>query len=158
MLSFAHRNDIEKFNTTLTKFLHAVLILYFREIIIMEKKLEQFAEKQFLNLETFRKSGVGVPTPVWFAERNGNLYVRTIDNSGKVKRIRNNGRVRVAPCDARGMLEGEWVEAQARLVEGEIASIANALLDKKYGFQKKMFDLIASLRKNKHAIIEIQFD
>jgi PPOX class probable F420-dependent enzyme len=124
----------------------------------MEKKLEQFAEKQFLNLETFRKSGVGVPTPVWFAERNGNLYVRTIDNSGKVKRIRNNGRVRVAPCDARGMLEGEWVEAQARLVEGEIASIANALLDKKYGFQKKMFDLIASLRKNKHAIIEIQFD
>ena len=124
----------------------------------MENKLTQFTGGQFLNLETFRKSGVGVPTPVWFAEQDGILYVRTIDNSGKVKRIRNNGRVRVAPCDARGSLKGEWVEAQAKMVEGETATKANALLDKKYGFQKKMFDSMAKLRKNKHAMIQIQLE
>jgi hypothetical protein len=124
----------------------------------MENKLAQFTGHQFLNLETFRKSGVGVPTPVWFAEQDGVLYVSTIDNSGKVKRLRNNGRVRIAPCDARGGLKGEWVEAQAKIVEGETATKANSLLDKKYGFQKKMFDSMAKLRKNKHAMIQIQLD
>jgi uncharacterized protein len=124
----------------------------------MENKLAQFAGQQFLNLETFRKSGVGVPTPVWFTEQDGVLYVSTIDNSGKVKRIRNNGRVRIAPCDARGGLKGEWVEAQAKMVEGQTATMANALLDKKYGFQKKMFDSMAKLRKNKHAMIQINLE
>ena len=123
----------------------------------MENKLAQFTG-QFLNLETFRKSGVGVPTPVWFVEQDGILYVRTIDNSGKVKRIRNNGQVRVAPCDSRGSLKGEWVEAQAKMVEGETAAKANALLDKKYGFQKKMFDSMAKLRKNEHAMIQINLE
>jgi hypothetical protein len=124
----------------------------------MENKLAQFAGEQFINLETFRKSGVGVPTPVWFVEQDGILYVRTIDNSGKVKRIRNNGRVRIAPCDARGGLKGEWVEAQAKIVEGETAAMANALLDKKYGFQKKMFDSMAKLRKNVHAMIQVNLE
>jgi hypothetical protein len=124
----------------------------------MENKLAQFTGQQFLNLETFRKSGVGVPTPVWFVEKDGFLYIRTIDDSGKVKRIRNNGHVRIAPCDARGGLKGEWAEAQAKMVEGETAAMANALLDKKYGFQKKMFDSMAKLRKNKHAMIQINLE
>jgi hypothetical protein len=63
-----------------------------------------FNGQQFLNLETRRKSGVKVQSPVWFVEDDGVLYIRTQSNSGKVKRIRNNARVRVAACDARGGL------------------------------------------------------
>src|SRR5260370_23304631 len=76
-----------------------------------------FAGHKYLNLETFKKSGQGVKTPVWFAaepsveldSNDAKLYVYTIGVSGKVKRIRNNPRVNVAPCDMRGELKGGWV-------------------------------------------------
>ena len=55
-----------------------------------------------INLTTFRKSGNEVPTPVWFVVLEGKLYVRTEASSGKVKRIRNNGRVEPAPSTVRG--------------------------------------------------------
>lgn len=110
--------------------------------------LKPFAKQQYLNLETFRKNGLGVPTPVWFAEEAGVIYIRTLDGSGKVKRIRNNDRVRIAPCDARGRRKGEWVEGEARLVtDGASADKANRLLDRKYGLVKKMFELANRLQK-----------
>ena len=55
-----------------------------------------------MNLTTFRKSGNEVPTPVWFVILEGKLYVRTEASSGKVKRIRNNGRVEPTPSTVRG--------------------------------------------------------
>jgi len=84
------------------------------------------AGHKYLNLETFKKSGDGVKTPVWFAadpardlsSDAAQLYAYTTRNSGKVKRIRNNGRVRIAPCDMRGNLLGEWVDARAEIVTG----------------------------------------
>jgi len=120
-------------------------------------KLGAFEKQAYLNLKTFRKTGAGVPTPVWFAEQNGVLYVRTIDDSGKVKRIRNNGGVQVAPCDARGGLLGEWLEGQARLVTdpSTIAQV-DRLLDKKYGFQRTMFNLLGHFQKHKDATIAIE--
>lgn len=39
--------------------------------------LQQFENQQFLNLETFRKNGIGVKTPVWFVQDGETLYVRT---------------------------------------------------------------------------------
>ena len=52
---------------------------------------------QYMSLRTFRKSGVAVTTPVWFAETGGKLYFLTANDAGKVKRIRNNQQVTVAP-------------------------------------------------------------
>ena len=122
-----------------------------------DPKLRPFERQNYLNLQTFRKSGVGVPTPVWFAERQDILYVRTIDGSGKVKRIRNNSRVQVAPCDARGSLLDEWTEAQACLVtDRETIAEVDRLLDKKYGLQRKLFNLLGRLRKDKGATIAIE--
>ena len=85
-------------------------------------KLSQFAGEKYLNLETYRKNGKAVATPVWFAQDGGVLYIYSLADAGKVKRIRNNPRVRVAPCDMRGKLEGEWVEARARIVQGDEAA------------------------------------
>jgi uncharacterized protein len=110
-------------------------------------KLAQFDKQSFLNLETYRRNGTGVPTPVWFAEQDGVLYVRTFDGSGKVKRIRNNGRVRLAPCDASGGLKGLWVEGQAWIVQDpDEIEAANRLLNSKYGLQKHFFDWVNDRR------------
>ncbi len=91
---------------------------------------ETFAGHKYLNLETFKKSGEGVKTPVWFAadpsvrldSSDAKLFVYTIGVSGKVKRIRNNPRVRIAPCTASGKLLGDWVQARAEIVTGAEAS------------------------------------
>src|SRR5271154_669987 len=87
----------------------------------------QLAGHKYISLETFRKNGEGVKTPVWFAGAGLDtpaplLCVYTIGNSGKAKRIRNNSRVMVAPCDMRGNVLGEWVPARAEILQGEAAA------------------------------------
>ncbi len=121
-------------------------------------QLKDIGNPTYIVLETFRKSGEGVKTPVWVAAEGDKLYVWTIDNSGKVKRIRNNGRVRLAVSDSRGNPKGEWVEAQARvLAEPGEAAKQEARIRAKYGFQFQMFNLMAKLRRDKtpHVAIEI---
>ena len=119
--------------------------------------LEPFTRQQYLNLETFRKNGASMPTPVWFVQDGETLYVRTVANSGKVKRIRNNGQVNIAPCKVDGALLGDWIPATAREVQDEqIDQKVNRLLDKKYGLMKKMFALSAALQGRKYTILEIK--
>ena len=77
------------------------------------------AREQYINLATFKKNGQQVLTPVWFAADAKSpklLWVWTNVSSGKVKRVRNNGRARVAPCNAVGKLKGELQDAKARMV------------------------------------------
>jgi len=98
-----------------------------------------FRDHKYISLETFKKSGEGVKTPVWFAADpsrdlggdGARLYIYTIGNAGKVKRIRNNGRVKIAPCTIKGEPLGEPVDAEAEIVTGEVASQAMRLLNKK---------------------------
>ncbi|HMD30674.1 MAG TPA: PPOX class F420-dependent oxidoreductase [Candidatus Acidoferrales bacterium] len=105
----------------------------------------RFAGQKYISLESFRKNGQGVATPVWFAEEGAILYAYTEAASGKIKRIRNNPRVRVAVCDMRGRVQGDWVEATARILEGEEARHADALLNAKYGFQKRLLNFLKKL-------------
>ncbi len=116
------------------------------DTLTMNDEFGQFAEHDFLNLETYKRSGSSVRTPVWFAQDGERLFVRTYEDSGKVKRLRDNPLVRVAPCDSRGMLLGKWVAGTARFAGGEEAKLANALLGRKYGKLKSGFDAISSLR------------
>ena len=114
-------------------------------------------QQQYINLETFRKSGVGVKTPVWFVQDGDILYVRTVANSGKVKRIRNNGQVNIAPCKADGALLGDWFPATAREVKDADTDLkSDRLLDKKYGLMKKMFALASTLQGRKYTVLEIK--
>jgi PPOX class probable F420-dependent enzyme len=80
-------------------------------------KFADLADVEFIALETFRKNGEGVITPVWIVGEGDKLYVSTDGNSWKVKRIRNNKRVRICKSDARGKPESDWVEAQARILD-----------------------------------------
>jgi PPOX class probable F420-dependent enzyme len=124
----------------------------------MSGKVSQFAGQNYLNLESYRKNGNAVATPVWFAEEGGSLYIYSLANAGKVKRIRNNPRVRVAPCDMRGRPKGEWIEARAKILDDAGADRAHKLLDRKYGWMKKMGNLYSKLMKRERAAIEIELD
>ncbi len=123
-----------------------------------------FAGHKYLNLETFKKSGQGVKTPVWFAaepsveldSNDAKLYVYTIGVSGKVKRIRNNPRVNVAPCDMRGELKGGWVAARAEILTGAEAEHGMQLLNKKYVPWKQLLDFFARFRKRERTVFAIR--
>src|SRR5215469_7217433 len=117
-----------------------------------------FPGKKYLNLETYRKTGLGVRTPVWFAQDDGDaatLYVYTELNAGKVKRVRNNPSVRVAPCNMRGTLKGEWRPATARLVTGAEAEHGHSLLNRKY-WPKRLLDFFSPGRRKKLQIVAIR--
>jgi uncharacterized protein len=112
-------------------------------------KLSQFAGKKYISIETYRKTGVPIRTPVWFIEENGELFVRTDSRTGKIKRIRNNPRVRVATCNARGTVEGTWVDGEARIVEAESSDHIFSLLRKKYGMVYRMVRFVGRFSRSK---------
>ncbi|MEJ5225301.1 MAG: PPOX class F420-dependent oxidoreductase [Anaerolineales bacterium] len=118
--------------------------------------LNQFQNQQYLNLETFRKSGVGVKTPVWFAQEGDTLWVWTQFDAGKAKRVRNNGRVNIAPCKADGALLGDWVPATAQADSSpEAVNHVRQLFQKKYGLMFALFGLMGALRRAKYTAIKI---
>jgi PPOX class probable F420-dependent enzyme len=121
-----------------------------------QDKLAQFANQKYINLQTFKKDGMPVATPVWFAEDGGELYVYTLANSGKMKRLRNNRRVRIAVSDARGKLKGEWVDAEARLLDEAESAKGQRLITKKYGLIKRIMSFFSKLRKLQHAVFAIR--
>ena len=123
-----------------------------------------FAGQKYLNLETFKKDGTGVKTPVWFApdpsarldSNDAKLYVYTIGVSGKVKRIRNNSLVKIAPCDMRGKVLGGWVEARAEIVTGEEDARGTQLLKEKYFPWKQLLDFFAKFRNRDHTVFVLR--
>ena len=122
----------------------------------MPDALAQFATAKYISLETFRKTGVGVRTPVWFAQEGDVFYVYSAPDAGKVKRIRNNGRVRVAPCNIRGDLRGAWVDGRAYICSDRgAAAHGQQLLRRKYGFMKRLGDFFSRMRGRTQTVLAI---
>jgi uncharacterized protein len=123
-----------------------------------------FAGQKYLNIETFKKNGASVKTPVWFAaepsaslDSNGaKLYIYTIGVSGKVKRIRNNPRVNIAPSNMAGKPLGDWVPAVAEIVAGLEAEHGMQLLNKKYFPGKQILDFFSRLRPRKRVVMSLR--
>jgi hypothetical protein len=88
--------------------------------------------QKYISLTTFRKTGVGISTPVWFGEEDGKLYVMTRGDMGKSKRIRNNPQVKVAPCTIRGKVTGPEFAARARTLPPEEHQRARQTINRKY--------------------------
>ncbi len=92
----------------------------------------ELAGQKYLSLASYRKTGVAVPTPVWFGEDGDQLFVVSKTDAGKSKRIRNNPRVRIAPCTFRGKITGPEFEARARVLPEQEWARAKSLINKKY--------------------------
>ncbi|MGB7280934.1 MAG: PPOX class F420-dependent oxidoreductase [Candidatus Acidiferrum sp.] len=123
-----------------------------------------FRDHKYLSLETFKKTGEGVKTPVWFAadptsDLAGNearLYMYTIGNTGKVKRIRNNPRVKIAPCTMKGDPLGEFVDATVVIITGEEAVRAMKLLNKKYFPLKQLLGFFALFSRRERIVMALR--
>jgi PPOX class probable F420-dependent enzyme len=129
----------------------------------MPDSIAQFARANYVSLETYRKTGVAVKTPVWFAQDVSHrdptitvLYVYTEAAAGKVKRIRNNPKVRVSPCNVRGTVRGTWVDGRARLCSDQEAAHGQDLLKQKYGLLKTVGDFFSRLMRHEQAVIAVE--
>lgn len=118
--------------------------------------------EKYISLETFKKDGNGVKTPVWTAGLDGKLVVFTDGTSFKVKRLRNNPKCRVAGCNMNGkVITTPWVEGTGRIIEDPARiKLAHAALRKKYGFLMGMTDFFSRLagRMSRRAFLEIDLD
>jgi PPOX class probable F420-dependent enzyme len=116
-------------------------------------------KERYVSLASFRSSGKEVRTPVWIGADETGVYIYTNIQSGKVKRIRKNARVRLAPCTVRGEITGDWVDARAVLVEDETDRERGLrTLVKKYGWQMKAALLLSRLsgRYAQRAVLRIE--
>ena len=118
--------------------------------------LAPFHGRRYFNLESYRRDGRAVRTPLWFVELEGELAFYTMEASGKVKRLRRNPRVRIAPCDARGNVKGDWVDGTVRAITGEEYRRVHAMLNRKYGWQRALLNLLVRLRRRPRASFAIR--
>ena len=109
--------------------------------MVESRTVKHLSKESYVNLATFRRSGVAVETPVWFAILDGKLYVVTDGTSAKVKRLRATKKVRLAPCNMWGGVTGEWVGGTGRiLVDKKLIDRAHTALCEKYGWQMWLLD------------------
>jgi PPOX class probable F420-dependent enzyme len=108
--------------------------------------LSELSQYRYIQLETFKDSGEPVATPVWFTVNGKKLSVVTRVQTGKVKRLKKNPNVRVAPCGVRGQLKGRWYIGMASIANKEELDNALTLRKKKYGFRVKLAAILSRTR------------
>jgi uncharacterized protein len=106
----------------------------------------RFSSDKTISLETYKKNGDPVKSPVWVVEENGLLYVRSDPKSWKIKRIKKNPSVRLASCTMSGKVKGDWLKGEAHFVDGDEAKRVLKLFNKKYGFMIKLLNFYNRLR------------
>ena len=120
-------------------------------------EIQNLHAKKYIVLETYKKNNQPVKTPVWFVINNGLIYVITRNNTGKVKRLKNNQSVRIAECTFFGKPIGKWILGNAKFVTEEEFKIALELRKKKYGFMD-MIARFVSRKKGKLVVFSIQLE
>jgi PPOX class probable F420-dependent enzyme len=98
--------------------------------------LDLLGQSPYVSLETFRRTGVAVPTAVWIGRSGDALIVTTALASGKVKRLRNDPRVRLTPCDRQGVLDAGAVAVDGTaeiLDDAHSAASLYEIFEAKYG-------------------------
>ena len=100
-------------------------------------------KQKYINLTTFRRTGVAVGTPVWFVRLEDTVYIYSDATAGKVKRIRNNPQVQMAVCTMLGKVIGPTVTGVARIVtDPQEQAQAKAALDAKYRIPRRLLSLL----------------
>ena len=111
---------------------------------------------KYISLTTYKKDGTPVATPVWVAAHDNHYYVITGGASGKVKRIRNNAKVKIAVCDVRGRITGPGADATASLLDATGTKMVEQLMSRKYRLTYTFMNLAGKLRLRKTSASESQ--
>ncbi len=114
-----------------------------------------FHNEKYIVLETLKKNGLSVKTPIWFVEEDGLIWVVTREFTGKVKRIKNNNKVKIAASNFSGKLKGDWLSGTAQIVEGDLANKIIHLRNTKYGIMAKLIGIF-SAKKGNYVVISIK--
>lgn len=113
----------------------------------MASETDRLAAERYVVLTTFRKDGRAVPTPIWVAGDGGELVFNSVRDVGKVKRIRNSGRVEVQACDLRGKkTHGAVASGQARLLDLDETKRVQQVIGRKYGVVGRVSMFFSKLR------------
>ena len=102
--------------------------------------IDDLKGKKYCLLITYKKDGTPVPSPLWFGVGNGKLYAETGADDWKVKRIRNNPHVRVAPCNTRGVPTGPPFIGTARIVDKDEEAEADRIIQSNYGVGRTIYE------------------
>ncbi|MDO3649519.1 PPOX class F420-dependent oxidoreductase [Nocardia mangyaensis] len=122
----------------------------------MTNRLGELETANYVLLTTFRKDGSPVGTPVWAVAREDKLYVWTVTDSWKVKRIRRNAEVTVQPCNARGAAHGAVVQGSARILDATETAQVRSALRRKYWLAGPLVIFASNLRRGKDGTIGIE--
>jgi PPOX class probable F420-dependent enzyme len=113
----------------------------------MTSETDRLAAERYVVLTTFRRDGRAVPTPIWVAGDGDELVLWSERKAGKVKRIRNSGRVEVQACDVRGKkTHGAKVTGEARLLDPDGTERARRAIARKYGVVGRVTMFFSKLR------------
>ncbi|MDH5666006.1 MAG: pyridoxamine 5'-phosphate oxidase family protein [Nitrosopumilus sp.] len=114
------------------------------------KNLDDIKSEKYISVETYKKDGTAVKTPVWFTIKDNLVYVVTRDQTGKIKRLKNNHNVKIATCNIKGKISGKWVSGTVEILGEYETKEAVKRRDKKYGFFSKVARF---LTKNKGELV-----
>jgi PPOX class probable F420-dependent enzyme len=120
-----------------------------------------YAHATYISLETFKRDGSGVKTPVWCAPLDENIVIFTEAKAFKVKRLRRDSKIRVARCDVRGKVSGEWCTGTGRISDSQTErDLAYAALHRKYGWLMRVTDFFSTVsgRIHRRAILVLTLD
>jgi PPOX class probable F420-dependent enzyme len=99
---------------------------------------EQLESEKYISLETYKKNNESIKTPVCFVIKNDLIFIVTGNETGKIKRLKNNQNVKIATCTFKGKIKSEWFEGTAKiLTETETKEIVKQQ-DKRYGIMSKI--------------------
>ncbi len=111
-------------------------------------KTQDIKYEKYILLETYKKDNTAIQTPVWFVMLDGIIHVVTREDTGKVKRLRNNKSVRIALCTFNGKITGDWISGTARFTTAEKSNDAIKLRKKKYGFLESVARFVSKKKGN----------
>ncbi len=100
--------------------------------------LEELESEKCISIETYRKNNEPVQTPVWFVIKDDLIYLVTRDQTGKIKRLRNNQQVKIATCNFKGKIKGQWVSGVAKILTDDQTKDVVKWRERKYGLMAKI--------------------
>ena len=123
---------------------------------VINPELDRLARAKYISVTTYRRDGTPVATPVWVVAEGGYLQVITARDSGKVKRLRNNAEVAIAPCDVLGELQGDPVPGTAAIIEDPaLVERVERLIGGRYALLGRLFIWWSRVRKRESVVLAL---